>query len=265
MMEENKVTVVDAQVPQEEVKGGQVMNITDTSDDIILLAETAEKKVNALKKVMDACLSITTPHDWVLIGGKPYLQESGCTKVGNLIGISFEICPGFPIIEVDSKGYKTFTYRVRAFSKNGYVEGEGQRCMRDDFFAKKKDGMKEPEEINERDVRIAALTNAKANAIKSIIPGLKNIEIDTLAHAGLDTKKIQGYTFKTGKDGGKSGKEEEFECEVCHKKVNGGIASYSQAHFSGHLYCLDCQARAARAKERVTGEVVAPYDPNEEE
>ena len=195
-----------------------------------------------------------------MIGGKPYLQESGCTKVANLIGISFEIAPGFPIVEVDKEGYKTFTFRVRAFGKNTYVEGEGQRSMRDSFFSS--NGKKKPEEINERDVRIAALTNAKANAIKSIIPGLKNIEVSTLESAGIDTTKVSGYSFKEGKQGGRTGKEkeEDFECERCHAKVSGKVASYSQTYFGGHIFCVDCQSHA-----RIGGKNIQPYTPDDEE
>jgi len=258
--EENKVVVVDGEPRQET----SITNITEKGDDIILLAEQAEAKVNALKKVMTAALSVTSHHDWVLIGGKPYLQESGCTKVANLLGISFEIAPGFPTVETDSMGYKTYTYRVRAFGKNTYVEGEGQRSMRDDFFSKKKDGMKRPEEINDRDVRIAALTNAKANAIKSIIPGLKNLEDKTLADAGIDTSKIAGFAFKTGSEGGRTGNEEEFVCEGCGKKVTSKVASYSQSKFSGHVYCMDCQVKAANTKKKYTGEVVEPYSGGDE-
>ena len=246
--EKNNVVVIDGKPTTE----NPITNIVE-SDNIILLAEQAEKKVAALQKIMTACLSMTTPHDWVLIGGKPYLQESGCTKVANLIGISFEIAPNFPVVTVDSEGYKTFTYRVRAFGKNTYVEGEGQRSMRDDFFSKTKDGKKPPELINERDVRIAALTNAKANAIKSIIPGLKNIEVATLTNAGIDTTKISGYTFKTGKESGKTGNETEFKCEGCGKSVTGKVASFSQAHYSGHIYCVDCQNKASKTKEKMTG------------
>lgn len=259
--ENNNLVVVEGKAQPENA----ITNITSQGDDIILLAEQAEAKVNALKKVMNACLSVTTVHDWVLIGGKPYLQESGCTKVANLIGISFEIAPGFPTVEVDSKGYKTYTYRVRAFGKNTYVEGEGQRSMTDEFFSKTKDGKKPPELINDRDVRIAALTNAKANAIKSIIPGLKNIEKDTLAKAGIDISQLSGYTFKTGKDGGKTGNEAEFKCEGCGKSVTGKVASYSQAKFSNHIYCVDCQAKAAKAKQKATGIITDPYHEEEEE
>ena len=260
---EQKVVVVDA-TEKPTTESTSVTNITDKGDDIILLAEQAEQKVNALKKVMTACLTVTSELDWVLISGKPYLQESGCTKIANLIGISFEIVPGFPTITTDERGYKTYTYRVRAFAKTTYVEGEGQRSASEDFFAGKGEKRKAPEEINDRDVRIAALTNAKANAIKSIIPGLKNITIDVLEQAGLPVKKIGGYSHKSGSQGGKTGTEEEFVCEHCGKKINGRVASFSKSKFSNHVYCVDCQQIAAKNKERLTGEVTKIYSENDD-
>lgn len=264
MNEETKVVVVDSEPLGSAEPKNAITEITTGSDDIIQIAETIVEKTEALKKIMTAALRMTSPFDWIIIGGRPYLQESGCTKVGSLLGISFEICPGYPKTEIDSDGYKTFTYRVRAFNKRSYVEGEGSRAMREDFFSKKKEGIKLPVEINERNVMVAAFTNAKANAIKAIIPGLKNIEISTLEQAGLDVSKISGYDFKTGKDGGKKGDEEEFVCESCGAKISGKVASYSKAYFSGHVYCVKCQEKASRTKQKYTGEVVEPYKDGDE-
>jgi len=256
--EENKVVVVDGATPTP--KENSITNITGKDDDVILLAAQAQEKVNALKKIMTACLSITSTQDWVLIGGKPYLQESGCTKVANLLGISFEIAPGFPTCVEDKLGYRTYTYRVRAFGKNSYVEGEGQRSASDTFFTGTGDKKKAPEQINDRDVRIAALTNAKANAIKSIVPGLKNIETKDLEEAGIDISRLQGYSFKEGKQGGRTTqeKEEDFVCAKCGAKVSQKVASYSQAKFNGMILCVECQGKA-----RVNGQKVEPYNPNE--
>lgn len=226
----------------------QRQDVLDISaDELVYLGEQAEKRIKAIKKVMTAALSITTPHDWVLIGGKPYLQESGTTKVASLIGISFEIAQGFPIITTDSQGYKTYTYRVRAFGKNTAVEGEGSRSMKEDFFRKRgKDKYLSPEEINERDVMIAALTNAKNNAIKSIIPGLKNIEVENLEEAGIKVERIQGYSFKEGSQGGQVKKDafaSGLKCEYCDTPVTQQVASFSQAKYRSHILCVDCQKR----------------------
>lgn len=253
--EEEKMVVIDAQPVKEETS---IVNITDSGDDIILLAEQAEAKMAALKKVMTACLGITTPFDWVIIGGKPYLQESGCTKVAALLGISFEIAPGFPKVTVDERGYKTYVYRVRAYNRRSWVEGEGSRSMNESFFAASGDKKKAPEEINERNVMVAALTNAKANAIKAIVPGLKNIEISTLENAGLDTKKMQGYTFNTGSQGGgrTQAQQNALKCEMCGRDVTQQTASYSQSKFSGHVFCFDCQRKAAVDNFGKTGKTI---------
>ena len=74
-------------------------------ENIMFLAEKAEKMVTAMNKIMEAAVKITSEHDWVLIGGKPYLQESGATKVARLFGVSWQI--GRPEIFCDSEGYKT--------------------------------------------------------------------------------------------------------------------------------------------------------------
>ena len=88
-----------------------------------------------MNRIMDAALKITNELDWVLIGGKPYLQESGTTKVARLFGISIQLI-GKPQIEFDSDGYKTYTYKARFMLKDQFIECEGSRGMKEDFFAK---------------------------------------------------------------------------------------------------------------------------------
>lgn len=127
-------------------------SILETSaDNIMYLAERADKMITAMNKIMTAALKITSEHDWTLIGGKPYLQESGATKVARLFGISWTI--GAPKIECDQDGYKTFTYKGR-FEMNGqFIECEGSRSMKDDFFGGKADKRRSVDEISERNVR----------------------------------------------------------------------------------------------------------------
>ena len=212
-----------------------------SADNIMYLAERADKMITAMNKIMTAALKITSEHDWTLIGGKPYLQESGATKVARLFGISWTI--GAPKIECDQDGYKTFTYKGR-FEMNGqFIECEGSRSMKDDFFGGKSENRKSADEISERNVRQAAYTNCINNGIKRIVPGLRGIDVATLEYAGIDAKKISGYSFKAGSKGGNTGNPEEsgFKCEKCGKGISQQVASYSQSKFGGHMYCMDCQ------------------------
>lgn len=220
--------------------------VLDTSyENILVMAKRANEYVEATNRIMEAALKITSEYDWVNIGGKPYLQESGATKVARLFGISIEILPKYPVKETDIDGYVTYTYRMRMSFNGQSIDCEGSRSMKQDFFSGK-DHKKKPDEIIERDVKMAAYTNCVNNGIKRLIPGLRNIDMEVLEKAGLNPNKIRGYTFKTGKQGGKNNAEPDSEllCEKCGKAVTQRVASYSQSKFDNHIYCMDCQKEA---------------------
>lgn len=214
-----------------------------SADNIMYLAEKADKMITAMNKIMSAALKITSEHDWTLIGGKPYLQESGATKVARLFGISWKI--GNPQIECDSEGYKTFTYKGRFEMRGQFIECEGSRSMKDEFFGGKANKRKSVDEISERNVRQAAYTNCINNGIKRIIPGIRGIDVKTLEGAGLDTNKINGYTFKEGNKGRSASSDSGLKCEKCGASISQKVASYSQSRFDGHMYCMDCQKAAS--------------------
>lgn len=239
----NDVTVVENDIVDLTARP-QESGILDTNtDNILYLAEKAEKYIEAMNRIMDAALKITNELDWVLIGGKPYLQESGATKVARLFGISIQLI-GSPVVEFDSEGYKTYTYKARFMLKDQFVECEGSRSMKEDFFAKagKDKPLKKPDEIDERDVKMAAYTNCINNGIKRLIPNLRNIDVATLERAGLDVGKLGGYTFKDGGKGGagKSAEASGITCSKCGAAVTQKVASFSQSKF-GSILCMNCQ------------------------
>ena len=245
-MNKNEVEIIDGDIVDLTARPQTESGILDTStDNILYLAEKAEKYIEAMNRIMDAALRITNELDWVLIGGKPYLQESGATKVARLFGISIQLL-GNPTVSVDSDGYKTYTYKARFMLKDQFIECEGSRSMRDDFFAKRSGKLLKPDEVDERNTKMAAYTNCLNNGIKRLIPNLRNIDVEILERAGLDAKKIAGYTFKEGTKGGTSKKAENsgLVCEKCGKAITQTVASYSQSKF-GKMLCMDCQKEGA--------------------
>ena len=241
-MENTSIDVID---PMQVVDvGNRNAGLLDTStDNIMYLAEKADKMINAMNKIMSAALKITSEHDWTLIGGRPYLQESGATKVARLFGISWQI--GEPKIDCDPEGYKTFTYKGRFEMRGQFIECEGSRSMKDEFFGGKAEKRKSVDEISERNVRQAAYTNCINNGIKRIVPGLRGIDVKTLEDAGLDAGKIKGYTFREGNKGGAFKSDSGLKCEKCGTSISQKVASYSQSRYDGHIYCMDCQKMAA--------------------
>lgn len=245
----NEITTVEKDITDLTARPQSGGLLDSNTDNILYLASKAEQYITAMNKIMEAALKITSEMDWCLIGGKPYLQESGATKVARLFGISIQLI-GQPTVAVDPQGYKTFTYTARFMLKDQFIECEGSRSMKEDFFAGKEEPekgkkMKKPDEIDERDVKMAAYTNCINNGIKRLIPNLRNIDVETLENAGLDVGKIRGYTFKTGSKGGNSGKEEDsgLKCESCGKAVTQNVASFSQSKY-GKILCMGCQKTA---------------------
>ena len=246
-MNKNEVEIIDKDITDLTARPQNNGGLLDANtDNILYLADRAEKYIEAMNRIMDAALRITNELDWVLIGGKPYLQESGTTKVARLFGISIQLL-GQPTIEFDNEGYKTYTYKARFMLKDQFIECEGSRGMKEDFFAKqgKDKPLKKPDEIDDRDVKMAAYTNCLNNGIKRLIPNLRGIDAETLERAGLDVSKMEGYIFRDGAKSGttKTAEESGLVCSRCGKPVTQKVASYSQSKF-GAIYCMDCQKEA---------------------
>lgn len=222
-------------------------------DNVLALAERADKMVAALNRIMAAAIRVTTPKDWVIIGGTPYLQESGATKVARLFGIGWQIEPGYPQVERDADGYPTYTYRMTFRMGNQSIEAEGMRSARDEFFAGKRTDrngnslrQKSADEIDLADVKRAAYTNCLNRGIKAILPGLRNLDAAAIEANGVSLGGSAGYTFRNGSRGGGSGKAEEsgLACEDCGVVVTQKVASYAQGRF-GRILCMSCQKKAA--------------------
>lgn len=242
-------------------------------DNIVALGERADKMVTALNKIMAAALKVTTARDWVLIGGTPYLQEAGATKVARLFGISTRICDGFPQVKRGEDGYPIYKYRM-IFSMGGQsIEAEGMRSAGDEFFAGKKTdkngnpvSQKALDAIPLDDVERAAYTNCMNNGIKRLIPGLRNLDVADLEAAGINIGKAGGYTFKTGSKGGNSGKAEDsgIVCADCGTPITQKVASYSQSKY-GRPLCMKCQekakAGAGQAQSRTQAAADDDYGP----
>lgn len=97
-MNNNEIQYVEADIVDLTAQPVQNGALLDANvDNILYLAEKAEKYIEAMNRIMDAALKITNELDWVLIGGTPYLQESGATKVARLFGISIQLI-GVPTI-----------------------------------------------------------------------------------------------------------------------------------------------------------------------
>lgn len=158
-------------------------------DNLVGIAEAAERRVEAINRIKRAALAVTNPQDWTDQQGKPYLQVSGAEKVARLFGISWRIDQ--PILETGDDGH--FDYIFKGYFSMGTAEIEviGTRSSRDGFFSR--GGKLPPSEIDRNDVKKAALTNCIGNGITRFL-GIRNLTWEDLKVSNIsqgDTPKVE--------------------------------------------------------------------------
>lgn len=185
-------------------------NVPAIADDNLLrVAEMAERRIDAVIKIKQMALKVTNANDWNDQGGKPYLQVSGSEKVANLFNISWRLDE--PTIDTEGDGHFTYTMRGIFSIPGRSISAEGSRSSKDPFF-KKYDWVKvegKPDKkverpisaIDRRDVRMAALTNLLGNGITRLL-GIRNLSYDDLEKfAGITKAMIATVDYKgKGKD-----------------------------------------------------------------
>jgi len=201
----NEVSVVDASY--DEMSERNVPAIAD--DNLMRVAEMAEKRIDAVVKIKQMALKVTNARDWTDQGGNPYLQVSGSEKVANLFNISWRLDE--PSVETEPDGHFTYTMRGIFSIPGRSISAEGSRSSKDPFFKKydwvKQEGKpdKKTEKpisaIDRRDVRMAALTNLLGNGITRLL-GIRNLSyVDLEVYAGITKDMVSTVDYKgKGKD-----------------------------------------------------------------
>jgi hypothetical protein len=172
-------------------------------DQLIAIADQAEKRIEAVKKIKALVFRVTNQHDWIDQQGKPYLWASGAEKVARMFGISWRIDE--PVYEPLEAGHYQYTYKGY-FGLGGItIEAIGIRSSKDGFFKKYSqkdaDGNREElpsSEIDKGDVKKSAYTNCIGNGITRLL-GIRNMTWDELRAAGITKEKSDRVEYGSSK------------------------------------------------------------------
>ncbi len=157
------------------------------ADNLIQMAEFAEKRVDAINRIKRVALKVTNVRDWTNQNGNPYLQVSGSEKVARLFGISWRIDE--PQLTTEENGHFSYVYKGYFNFGLATIEFEGSRGSRDPFFSKSHGKDIPPSEIDRNSVKKAALTNTIGNGVTRIL-GIRNLSWEDLKDAGIDISKM---------------------------------------------------------------------------
>ena len=163
------------------------------SDNLVHMAEFAEKRVEAIKRIKRAALAVTSIHDWIDQMGKPYLHVSGAEKIARLFGISWRIDE--PEKTRSEDGHYSYTYKGYFSLGSTIIEAIGSRGSKDPFFSKSHGKDIPPSEIDENNVRKAAYTNLLGNGITRLL-GLRNLTWEDLKGSGIEQGKVGRVSYK---------------------------------------------------------------------
>lgn len=209
------------------------------SDKLISIAESAERRAEAIKKIKRQALRITNESDWVDQGGKPYIQASGAEKIARLFGISWRFI-GEPQRFDEENGHFRFDVSMEFIMGNSSVEVRGSRSSKDTFFTtryrwdeKAKERLKielPPSEIDKADVMKSAITNAIGNGISRIL-GIRNLTWEDLREVGLDPSKISKVEYPSSL----KGKEKKPSPENQPEKDTGEPSTEAQVKAIGKM------------------------------
>lgn len=186
-----------------------------------------EHRFNVQKRIMAIMVKHIDPAvDIAMIHDCPAKTSSFAHKLYRIIGGSFEYIKddrGHPVVvkrtEKDEQGVEYYVYeafgRYRSPFADDYFEASGAFSSRHKFFGKNEDGFKPLSAVDEQSVRQAALTECFKKCIFGGL-GFGKLTKDVLDKWGIDTSKIDGYTFKSGSKGGNSdtGKESDVRAEI---------------------------------------------------
>ncbi len=217
------------------------------SDKLISIAEAAERRAEAIKKIKRQALRITNERDWTDQNGRPYIQASGAEKIARLFGISWRFI-GEPQRFDEDDGHFRFDVSMEFVMGGSTVEVRGSRSSKDPFFTtrykydvEKKEKIKfeiPPTEIDKADVMKSAITNAIGNGISRIL-GIRNLTWDDLKEAGLNPERISKIEYSKLKSSEKASPEISKDKAPLDSKMKDFPQSATEAQLSAINKMLD--------------------------
>lgn len=178
-----------------------LMNLEQNIDVII---QQAEKRVDTLKKVLGIAMKRLSHYDILDQSGKPYVCSTACQKLMPVFGINSKCIAYEKRVDTDDAGlYYIYVYKGTFYWAGGSIEAIGTCSSRDKFFAwdSANKAWKALSLVDEASVMKAAYSNMEVNGVSRLL-GLKNLTWDQLTEFGFAKDKVQKVEYASGGAGG---------------------------------------------------------------
>ena len=173
-----------------------------TEEDAENAIKRAERMEAYVRKIKTLAIKQTNKHDFVDMGGTPYLQASGAEKIARLFGISWRICEGYPKKEniTDEKGsYYMYTYKGEFTMGGKSIEIIGTCSQKDKFLGTQGDKARPASEIDETNIIKKANTNMIVRGVTTIL-GIRNLTWEEVEAGGVEHNQTNKVVYQTEKE-----------------------------------------------------------------
>lgn len=212
----------------EETSTELVENVTTGLSDLSI--QDIKKKFDAMVEIKKMAYSCLNKHDLADFHGKPYLVASACEKIARGVGLCWKQISLTKTLDVES-GHYFYTAEYAFWFKSNEEEKIteiGTRGTLDQFFGTVGGKQKPASEIDETDIKKAAVTNCKGRGIKSILglgtPTWEEINTYIKPDKQMNQSNVASVSYNTGSQGGSIGGNKITE------KQGGRLYAISKGH-----------------------------------
>jgi len=264
----NENTTVVPEVVDEEIEtgpeAGGLVPFTNKEQvqDLIYFAENVNQVIEAQNKIRAAILKLTQPADWAIFGaGEKKTAEIGfapANRIGSTLGVSYTNWFSEKITGTDDKGsWYRWEYQCDAIFRNRTIRVYGRAGSRDVFFGKKDGVFKELHEVNEGNIKMAAMRAAKKEGVKDLF-GLHHLDPDYLKKYGIDLGSAGGHTFKDKDQKAEESQTVTVAIAEVTQKVGEKWTKYTVQDVEGGIYVTFSQTLAEEAKKAKVSKTPVP-------
>lgn len=194
------------EVPETEIEtgpeaGGLVpLQSKEQVQDLIFFAENLSAIIEAQNKIRMAILKLTQPADWTLFNNKAEIGFAPANRIGSTLGVSYLNWSAEKVIGSDEKGsWYRWEYQADAVHGKRVIRVYGRAGSRDKFFGKKDGVYRELHDVDEGNIKMAAMRACKKEGVKDLF-GLHHMDPGYLKKYGVDLTAAGGHTFKDQKE-----------------------------------------------------------------
>jgi hypothetical protein len=188
--------------------GGMVqIQSKDQVTDLLYFAENVNAIIDAQNKIRMAILRLTQPADWTLFGEKAEIGFAPANRIGSTLGVSYVSWSAEKVVGTDEKGtWYRWEYQCDAVHGKRTIRVYGRAGSRDKFFGKAHGELRELHDIDEGNIKMAAMRAAKKEGVKDLF-GLHHMDPDELKKFGIKLEKAGGHNFQSRDAQGKDAAE----------------------------------------------------------